>query len=249
MVELPLDRSQIRENIRVIKLKVIEDRRARAVVNKFRAFVEEGAVVFIGLDHEERRAAQTCRHREVLRYATDQEARTHAGMLQHPSQHTAGGGFTVGTGHRQHPAPLQDVIRQPLRAGDIRQALVEHILDCRVTARQRVADHHQVRCRVQLSGVIPLGQLDTLGFKLGAHGWIDIGVGAGDPMPEFFGQHCQRAHESAANTKNMNVHYRPRKTSRQGSPGRRNSHPVFRSKAPGDTVFAKFSIQGIAADA
>ncbi|AHZ75082.1 hypothetical protein DW66_0558 [Pseudomonas putida] len=45
------------------------------------------------------------------------------------------------------------------------------------------------------------------------------------------------------------MHGRPRKTSRQGSPGRDKSHQMFRSVGSGDAVFAQFSIQGIAADA
>ncbi|MNS80825.1 hypothetical protein D3C72_1145220 [compost metagenome] len=57
VVELPLDRRQIREDVSVIELKVIEDRCARTVVDEFRALVEEGAVVLVGLDHEKRRTA------------------------------------------------------------------------------------------------------------------------------------------------------------------------------------------------
>ncbi|MNP30973.1 hypothetical protein D3C76_1240740 [compost metagenome] len=155
----------------------------------------------------------------------------------------------MGTGNRQHPAALQHMVGQPLRPRHIRQALVQHVFHCRVAPRQGVADHHQVRCRVQLGGVIALGQFDALGLKLSAHRWVDVGIGAGDPMAQLLGQDGQRTHESAANTENMNVHDRPRKTSRQGSPGRAKSHPLFRSAGPGDAVFAKFSIQGIAADA
>ncbi|MNG98293.1 hypothetical protein D3C79_574300 [compost metagenome] len=170
-------------------------------------------------------------------------------MFQHPGQHAAGRGLAVGTGNGQHPAALQHVVGQPLRAGNIGQALVQHVFHRRVATRHGVADDHQVWRRVQLGRVIALGQLDALGFELGAHRGIDVGVRAGDAVAKFLGQHRQRAHESAANTENVNMHGRPRKTSRQGSPGRDKSHQMFRSVGPGDAVFAQFSIQGIAADA
>ena len=40
-------------DIGVIELKVVEDQRTRAVMNKFRAFVEEGAVILIRFDNKE----------------------------------------------------------------------------------------------------------------------------------------------------------------------------------------------------
>lgn len=53
MVELFLDRFQVVKDIGVIELKVVEDQRTRAVMDKFRAFVEEGAVVLIRFDNKE----------------------------------------------------------------------------------------------------------------------------------------------------------------------------------------------------
>jgi hypothetical protein len=46
-------------------------------------------------------------------------------------------------------------------------------------------------------------------------------------MAELFGQDRHRTHESAADTQNMNVHSRPRKTWPQVSLGRGKSHLVF----------------------
>ncbi len=53
MVELFLNRAQIVKDIRMVEFKVIQDQRARAVVDKFRTLVEKGAVIFIRLDNEE----------------------------------------------------------------------------------------------------------------------------------------------------------------------------------------------------
>lgn len=58
MVELFLNRLQVIKDVRVVELKVVEDQRPRAVVNKLGALVEEGAVIFVGFNDEERAVAQ-----------------------------------------------------------------------------------------------------------------------------------------------------------------------------------------------
>ncbi|MNX70088.1 hypothetical protein D3C86_1013280 [compost metagenome] len=227
VMELPLDGRQVREDVRVIEFEVVQDRRARTVVHELGAFVEERAVVFVGFNDEKRRIAQARRHREVLRHAADQETRSHARVLQHPGQHAAGGGLAVRTGNRQHPAALQHVISQPLRAGNVGQAFVQYILHSRVAPGHGVADHYQIRGRIELRRVVALGQFNALGFQLSAHRRIDVGIGARHVMAQLFGQNRHRTHESAADTKNMNVHSRPRKTWPQVSLGRGKSHLVF----------------------
>lgn len=67
MVELFLDRFQVVKDIGVIELKVVEDQRTRAVMDKFRAFVEEGAVILIRFDNKEVAFAQTRRDLKVPR--------------------------------------------------------------------------------------------------------------------------------------------------------------------------------------
>ena len=54
MMKLGLDRSQIRKDVRVIELEVVQNRGARMVVDELRALVEERRVVLVGFDHEER---------------------------------------------------------------------------------------------------------------------------------------------------------------------------------------------------
>lgn len=58
MVELFLNRFQVVKDIRMIEFKVIEDQRTRAVVDKFGTFIEEGTVILIGFDNEERAVAR-----------------------------------------------------------------------------------------------------------------------------------------------------------------------------------------------
>ncbi len=206
MVELPFDGREVREDVGVVEFQVVEDRRTRTVMDELAALVEEGAVVFVGLDHEERRTAQARRDAEVLRHTADEKTRAHAGVFQHPGQHAAGGGLAVRASSGQHPAPLQHVIGQPLRAGHIGQALVEYVFHRRVAARQRIADHYQIRRRFELAGLVALRQFDALGFELGAHRRVDVSVRAGDAMAKFLGQHRQRTHEGAADAENMDMH-------------------------------------------
>jgi hypothetical protein len=52
VVELPLDGREIRINIGVIKLEIVDQQRARVVVHKLGALVEERRVVLIRLDNK-----------------------------------------------------------------------------------------------------------------------------------------------------------------------------------------------------
>ncbi|MOA31393.1 hypothetical protein D3C78_1525480 [compost metagenome] len=54
VMELFLNGFQVVKNVRMIELKVIEDQGARAIMHKLGAFIEEGAVVFVGFNHKER---------------------------------------------------------------------------------------------------------------------------------------------------------------------------------------------------
>ena len=70
-MELPLDARQVVENIGVVEFQVVQDRRARAVVDKLAALVKKRGVVFVGLDHEGVARAQPSRHAKVQRHAAN----------------------------------------------------------------------------------------------------------------------------------------------------------------------------------
>ncbi len=184
VVELFLDGFQIVEDIGVVELQVIHDQRARAVMHELGALVEERAVIFVGLDHEERAAAETGRYVEVARHAADDEAGLVAAGLEDPGRHAGGGGFAVGAGNRQYPAIAQHGVVQPLRAGNVRDATFQHRLHARVAARHGVADDHQIRRRIQLGRIITLNKIDPLVLQQRAHRRIDVGVRTGDVMPQ-----------------------------------------------------------------
>ncbi|CFN25634.1 Uncharacterised protein [Bordetella pertussis] len=207
VMELGLDGGQIGEDVGVIVFQVVQDGGARPVVHELRALVEKGRVVLVGLDHEGAGARRVARrHLQVGRDAADQEVGLALRALQDPGQHGAGSGLAVGAGHGQHVRAGQDVLAQPLRAGYIAGAAVQDGFHQRVAAADHVADHEQVGGQRQLVGAEAFDQLDALLGQLGAHRGVDAGVAAGDLVAGRARDQRQATHESAANTKNMQVH-------------------------------------------
>ena len=207
-MELRLDRGQVGKDVGVVELEIVQHRGAWPIVDEFRALVAKRSVVFVGLDDEERRRAQARRNAEVLRHAADQETGLEPGAVEDPRQHRAGRRLAVGTGHRQRPAPLQHVFGQPLRPARVRLARIEDGLEQRVAARHRVADHPQIRSAVELRGVPAVDQLDAQRAQLVAHRRVDMRVATADGVAGGLGQRGDAAHESAADSENMDFHRR-----------------------------------------
>ncbi|MNS86913.1 hypothetical protein D3C72_1208310 [compost metagenome] len=211
----------------MIVFQVVQDRGARAVVDKLAALVEEGGVVLVGLDHEGRAVAQAGRHAEVQRHAADQEAGRLAALFEHPGQHRGGGRLAVRAGHGQHMAALQHVLGQPLRAAGVGLAGVEDGFHQRELGaavgqpgpRDHVADHEHVGGEGQLVGAEAFDQVDAERAQLVAHRGVHAGVAARDPVACFACEGGHTTHERAADTQNMNVH-RPILGRRCGCPGR-----------------------------
>ncbi len=126
VVELTLDGGQVIKDVGVIKLQVVQDRGARAVVHEFAALVEKCRVVFVCFYDEILSTTEPRRDAEVEWHATHQKARLQSSLLQHPCQHRGGGGFTVGSRHRQHMLALQHVLGQPLRAAGVGGASLQN---------------------------------------------------------------------------------------------------------------------------
>ena len=72
-LECSLHCFEIGVDIGVIELNVREDQRVRKVVQKLRALVEEGGVVFVAFNDEGARGTQLKAGAEVLRNAADEE--------------------------------------------------------------------------------------------------------------------------------------------------------------------------------
>ena len=145
MMELGLDGPQIREDVGVVVLQVVEHGGTRPVVHELGTLVEESRVVFVGLDDEIGLAPQARRDREVARHATDQEARLAPGGLKDPGQQRRGGGLAVRAGHAHHPAPDQHLFGQPLRPRDVGQPGIQNGLHQRIAPPHHVAHHPDIR--------------------------------------------------------------------------------------------------------
>jgi len=145
------------------------------------------------------------RNPEVLRHAADQETRLAPGRLQQIGQYRGGGGLAVGAGDRDHVAAGQHAFRQPVRARGVFQSGIEHVLDRRVAARERVADHDLVAVGGDVAGLVALAQRDAQSFQLRRHRRVHRLVAAFDDVPEFTRQRRDAAHEGAGNPKNMDL--------------------------------------------
>ena len=206
VMELGLDRGEVREDVGVVHLQVVQDRSARPVVHELAALVEQRGVVFVGLDDEGLSAAQASRDAEVLRHAADQETRVQTGRLQDPGQHRRGRGLAVRAGHRQHVTAEQHVLGQPLRAAGVGRAGVEDGLHQRIAARDDVADDEDIGLQGHLVGREAFDQLDVQRAQLVAHRRVDVRVAAGDPVARFTCDRCDATHEGAADAEDMEVH-------------------------------------------
>ena len=208
LVELRLDGLHVLEDVGMVVLDVVDDEGARAVVDELSAAVEVGGVVFVGLDHEERRLSQLGGAVEVLRRTADQVAGFESGAFQYPSQHAGGGGLAVGARHGQHPTVPQHVGAQPLRAGCVAQAAVENVLHGGFAPRQPgVAHDHKVGSWLQLGCTEALVDPDAVGGQQVAHGRVDAPlVRAADLMALLLGEQRQAAHQGAADAEKVDSH-------------------------------------------
>ena len=142
MMELSLDSSQIVKNICMVKFEIINYQSITVVMDKFRALIKEGAVVFISLHNKVIAVTQTRRQPGILRHTANQKSRLQPGTIENFDQHTAGGSFAMGARYREHMFVPQNRFSQPLGAGDIGESLVEHSFNAGISSGQRITDYN-----------------------------------------------------------------------------------------------------------
>ena len=206
VVELGLDRGEVREDVGVVELEVVQDRGPGRVVHELRPLVEERGVVLVRFDDEERSRRGPRRDAEVVRHAADQETRTLPVALEDPGEHRRRSGLPVGTGHRDHVLARQHVLGEPLRTGDVPLAAVEDRLHERVAPCHHVADHPEVGGEGRLVGTVAFDDLDRLRGELRAHRRIHVRVAAGYAVPGVAREQRDAAHEGAADPEDVKVH-------------------------------------------
>ena len=174
-------------------------------MNELRALVEECGVVFVRFDYEERAAGMASRGRKIERNAANQKPGGSPGALEDPGQHGRNRGFAMGAGHGEHMAPGEHMLCEPLGPRDILLAPVEDRLHERVTPRDHIADQPKVRPQCDLLLAEALDQLDAEPGKLLAHRRVDVSVAAGHTVAGGARDGGNVAHESAANTEDVQV--------------------------------------------
>ena len=205
-MELAQDRIQVVVDVGVIEFDIVDRQSTRTVVDELGALVEKGGVVFIGLDDEVFRPPEAGGYTEIGGHAADQEPRFQARVLQYPGQQAAGGGLPVSARDRQDPAIPEHVFRQPLGAGTERQAGVQQGLHHLSAPAHDVAHHHAIDLVVEMLRVVPLPHGDAKIVEQIAHRWISVLIGPRDPVARRLCQRGDAAHESAADSKDVNAH-------------------------------------------
>ncbi len=99
---------------------------------------------------------------KIFRDAADQETGSQAGVFQNPGKHGTGSGFAMGAGNSQYPAIMQQVLREPLRAGCVGQMCIQYRFHKWVAACHNVADHKQIWRQFDLISIVAFNQLNVL---------------------------------------------------------------------------------------
>jgi len=143
---------------------------------------------------------------EVLRNTADEKAGLEPGLFQYPRQHGGNRGLAVGARDRCDPAPGENVVPQPLGAGNVWKSLLEDFLHERISSRDHVADHEHVGPKPRLVGAPAFNELDALRGELRAHWRVDVGVATGDAVPGRAREERDAAHESTADAEDVKMH-------------------------------------------
>ena len=138
------DRSKVRVDIRVVVLDVVDDGDVGQVLEKLGGLVEEGAVVFVALDHELPSAADPVAALEVLGDAADEDARVRAAVRQQPPRQRRRRGLAVRPRNDDRPGAPEKVVADGLGQRTVSNLPIEHFLELGVAARDGVADDHEV---------------------------------------------------------------------------------------------------------
>ena len=147
------DGRKIRVDVGVVVFERGEDQLVRMIVEKFRAAIEEGGLVFVALDDELFPAAETVAAvAEIWGDAADQKIGLAPGDVKNPREHGGGGGFAVRSGNHDRGVARDEILLEELRHRAVGQFFVENIFDFWIAARDYVAYDAQVRRRLQIFG-------------------------------------------------------------------------------------------------
>ena len=114
VMELFLNSCQILEDIRMVKLQIIDHQGIGKVMHELGALIKESTIVLIGLHHKIITVCKPRRQPKILGHTANQKARSQACCIEDFRQHTAGCSFAVSARDRQNMLVTQYIFAQPL---------------------------------------------------------------------------------------------------------------------------------------
>src|SRR5262245_51077141 len=115
MSERKLDCFKIGENVRVIKLQVVDNGNFRKVMEELAALVKKGRVVFVALNDEPFAVSEIRSLAKVVWNAADEVAGVESVMCKDPGQQRGGRGLAMRPGNHQRPSAPEEKMLQQLR--------------------------------------------------------------------------------------------------------------------------------------
>ena len=175
------DRLEVRVDVGVVVLDVVDDGDVGQVLQELRGLVEERAVVLVPFDHELAAAADAVAAAEVVGDAADEHARIGAAVRQQPAGQRRRRRLAVRAGDDDRARAPEEVIADRPRAasssGSCDRAL-PRARGCR--ARSRCRRRRGRDRRVMCSALVALQRRDLLLRQEVAHRRIDVLVRSAD---------------------------------------------------------------------
>ena len=189
----------------MVELDGGEHRRPGVEVDELGALVEKGGVVLISFQGHIAAPAHPVIGLEIFGDAPHHEAGVQPQGEEEPTDEGRGGGLAVGAGHHQALAvPHQEAV-QGLGQGEPGEVFLQHRLGLGVVPADDVAHHHQVGDRRQVFRAVAVLDGDSQALQQGAHGRIDVLVGAGHPIALLLQNAGQGRHAGAADAQEVDV--------------------------------------------
>jgi hypothetical protein len=148
------------------------------VVKEFGPFVEKCSVIFIPFDYEVIPFTKTVALLKVVHQSAHQAAGVQTGHSEKPSQKRGGGRFAVGSRCNYRLRRIQEKMVESLGHGAVVQTIAESGHSFRVVFSGNVAHDNKIRERMEILCPIALYDQNIPGGKKGAHGRVDVLVGA-----------------------------------------------------------------------
>jgi hypothetical protein len=195
------DRVEIRVDVRVIELDVVDHGDVGQVLQKLRGLVEEGAVVLVPLDDEISPLAEPIARplvAEVSDDAADQHARIGPAVRQQPAGQRGRRGLAVRAGNHDRARAPEKVLADGFGQRAVADLPVEHFLELRVASRDGIAHHDEIQLRADVFRPVAGERRNPFSGQKIAHRRVHVLVRSANVEPLPLEHRGQRRHRRAA---------------------------------------------------